>query len=168
MWNMGVRASLAQATRCNIAILNNDLELGPDFIANLSSGLRSHPGLAAVSANYDGREFPEKVQAVKGIAAGREDGTGGLAGFAFAVKGEIFQSGCPMFDERFQIWYGDNDFTNNLDKAGASYGIVGNATCTHIGGGSNTSGDGKGHRLTPELRALADEDARLYAEKWAQ
>lgn len=167
MWNKGVRASLAQATRCNIAILNNDLELGPDFLANLASGLRSHPGLAAVSANYDGREFPEKVQAVKGIAAGREDGTGGLAGFAFMVKGEIFQSGCPMFNESYELWYGDTEFCMNLDAAGASYGVVKEARCVHIGGGSNTSGDGKGHRLTPELSEAAERDRVKFEAKWA-
>lgn len=164
MWNMGIRQSLAESARCNIAILNNDLEIGPEFLERLAQGLRAHPSIAAVSPNYDGRDFPEKVQAVKGIAAGREDGTGGLAGFAFMVRGEVFTAGCPLFDERFHLWYGDNDFTDNLDAAGATYGIVKDATCVHIGGGSNTSG-GNGKRLNDEWKELVEEDRKLYEQK---
>lgn len=167
MWNMGVRNALSTSQRCNIAILNNDLILGDEFLTNLAQGLRAHPSVAAVSANYDNREFVEKVQAVKGIAAGREDGTGGLAGFAFMVRGEIFTAGCPMFDEEnFTLWYGDNDFTNNLDKAEAVYGIVRDAHVVHIDGGSKTSGDGKGKRLTPELQAVVEQDRKNYEAKW--
>jgi GT2 family glycosyltransferase len=167
MWNMGIRQSLATSQRCNIVVLNNDLILGDDFLNQLTKGLRSHPSLASVSANYDNRKMVELVQAVKGIAAGREDGTGGWAGFAFAVRGEIFTAGCPMFDEQFELWYGDNDFLLNLEKAEATYGIVRDAHVTHIGGGSNTSGDGKGKRLTPELEAVVEQDRVKFEKKHA-
>ncbi len=162
MWNLGIKEAISRNPRCNIAILNNDLELGEDFLKRLADGLRAHPQIAAVCPNYDGRVFPEKVQAVKGIAAGRMDGTGGLAGFAFMVRGEIFAAGCPLFDEGYHLWYGDNVFLDELDKADASYGIVRDCTVVHIGGGSNTSGDGKGKRLTPELAELVKEDEQRY------
>lgn len=164
MWNMGIRQSLATSQRCNIAILNNDLEIGPDFLSLLAQGLRAHPNIAAVSPNYDGRDFPEKVQAVKGIAAGREDGTGGLAGFAFMVRGEVFTAGCPMFDERLKLWYGDNLFTADLDASGATYGIVKEARCVHIGGGSNTSGDGEGKRLRDEWQSVVAKDREVFQQ----
>ncbi len=167
MWNAGIREALSRDERCNIVILNNDLELGDNFLAELTKGLRAHPSIAAVSANYDGRECAELVQAVRGIAAGREDGTGGLAGFAFAVRGELFASGFPMFDEQFEWYYGDTDFTLNLDAIGAVYGVARDAHCIHIGGGSQTSGDGQGHRLTPELAAAAERDRKRFEEKWS-
>lgn len=167
MWNAGIRESLGAAQRCNIAILNNDLELGDEFIPRMAEGLRAHPSIAAVCGNYDGREMIEKVQAVKGIAAGREDGTGGFAGFAFMVRGEVFTAGCPMFNEDYEIWYGDTDFCQNLDAAGATYGIVRDAHVTHIGGGSKTAGDGKGKRLSDEWAAAAERDRERFESKWS-
>jgi GT2 family glycosyltransferase len=166
MWNAGIKRAIAANPRCNIAILNNDIEIGPDFLQRLAAGLRARIDIAAVCGNYDGREFPELVQAVKGVAAGRMDGTGGLAGFAFMVKGEIFAAGCPMFDEDYEIWYGDTDFTRMLDAGQAIYGIVRDATVVHIDGGSKTAGDGKGKRLTPELAEAAERDRKRFEDKW--
>lgn len=166
MWNAGIKRALAESPRCNIAVLNNDLVLGDDFLARLAAGLRAHPTIAAVCGNYDGRHFPEQIQQVKGVAAGREDGTGGFAGFAFMVRGEIFAAGCPMFDEQYEIWYGDNDFTMTLDAGDAVYGIVRDATVVHIDGGSKTAGDGKGKRLRPELAEAAERDRARFEAKW--
>lgn len=166
MWNAGIRRALAENQRCNIAILNNDLEIGPEFLQRLAKGLRALPTIAAVSGNYDGREFPELVQQVKGVAAGRMDGTGGLAGFAFMVRGEIFAAGCPMFDEQYEIWWGDTDFTMTLDAGDAVYGIVRDAYVTHIDGGSKTAGDGNGKRLSPELEEAAKRDEARFLAKW--
>lgn len=171
MWNEGVKLALAENPRCNIAILNNDLELGPNFLQEMAKGLRLDPSFGAVSANYDNRNCPEFVQGVRGIAAGREDGSGGLAGFAFMVKGEIFAamiaSGMDPFDEQFELWYGDNDFTLRLDEAQVPYGIVRDAHVVHIGGGSNTSGDGVHRLANQELRDMAERDRVRFEKKWA-
>jgi hypothetical protein len=166
MWNAGIKRAIAENPRCNIAILNNDIEIGDHFLERLAEGLRALPTIAAVCGNYDGRKFPELVQQVKGIAAGREDGTGGFAGFAFMVRGEIFAAGCPMFDEDFEIWYGDNDFLLTLDAGDAVYGVVRDANVVHIDGGSKTAGDGQGKRLTPELAAAAERDRVRFEKKW--
>lgn len=167
MWNRGISEALTRNPRCNIAVLNNDIEVGDGFLQRLARGLRALPTIAAVCGNYDGREFPELVQQVRGIAAGREDGSGGFAGFAFMVRGEIFGAGCPMFDEQYEIWYGDNDFLLGLDAAGAVYGIVGDARVRHIDGGSKTAGDGQGKRLTDELAEAAERDRERFEAKWA-
>jgi hypothetical protein len=167
MWNMGIRESIARSTRCDVAILNNDLVLGDEFIARLSTGLRCHPSLISVCGNYDKRDFPEAVQACQGIAAGREDGTGGWAGFAFMVRGEVFQAGLPLFDEQFELWYADNDFILNIERGGGVYGIVKNAAVEHIGGGSKTSGDGVKRLATLELEAMAERDRIRFDAKWS-
>jgi GT2 family glycosyltransferase len=167
MWNAGIRQAIGTVTRCNVAILNNDLIVGDQFLTEMAKGLRCHPQLVAVSGNYDGRDFPEYVQAVQGIAAGRMDGSGGLAGFAFMVRGEAFQAGLPMFDEQFELWYGDNDFVLNIDRMGGVIGIVRDAHVTHIGGGSNTSGDGTSRLGSPELAAMAERDRVKFEKKWS-
>ncbi len=166
MWNAGINEALNRARRCNIAILNNDLILGDDFLEQMAKGLRCHPQLISVSANYDKRDCPEFVQAVKGVAAGRDDGTGGWAGFAFMIRGEAFEAGLPKFDEQFELWYGDNDFVLNIDRMGGVYGIVRDAHVEHIGGGSNTSGDGMKRLATPELEAMVERDRVKFEKKW--
>lgn len=139
MWNAGIAESLVMHPRVNIAFLNNDLELGPRFLPGLAEALRSDPYLAAVSPNYDGRTGPTRVIPVHGIAAGKEDGTGGLAGFAFMVRGELFRETGYRFPEWARWWFGDTDFALTCDALGLKLGVVRDTTVTHVHGGSQTS-----------------------------
>jgi glycosyltransferase involved in cell wall biosynthesis len=140
MWNAGITEALRRWPKANIAILNNDLKLGDNFLNGLAGQLRASPmqELVAVGPNYDGRWFDGDIKQVTGIAAGTENGTGGLPFFAFMVKGEFFTAGLPMFDENFGLWFGDNDFALTCDRMGLTYGIVKETTVEHIGGGSQT------------------------------
>lgn len=161
MWNEGIRRSLSLSPSCDIAILNNDLSVGPEFLSKLSQGLRSADLLGAVCPNYDGRAGSGVVP-LRGICAGRYDGTGGLAGFAFMVPGEAFASGFPFFDERLSWYFGDNDLVLSLEKAGAWYGMVTDCSVEHVGGGSQTSG-----WPPPEPLASAFKtDQDYFASKW--
>jgi GT2 family glycosyltransferase len=167
MWNAGIRKARRGYVSCNIAILNNDLNIGPNFLEGLAQHLRSSESLWVVSPNYDGRNFPGDIQGVKGIAAGRMDGTGGIAGFAFMVKGELFDHGLPLFDEQYEFWYGDTDFIQTVDALGGMCGIVRSVAVEHIDGGSKTAGDGTSRLKTPELQAKADRDRVRFEKKWA-
>lgn len=168
MWNAGIRKAKQQYAAFNIAILNNDLNIGPRFLEGLAEGLRSHEALWAVSPNYDGRDFEGDILAVKGIAAGRMNGTGGLAGFAFMVKGELYDHGLPLFDEQYELWYGDTDFAFTVDALGGVLGIVKGVTVEHIDGGSKTAGDGKSRLRSAEFRAMAERDRVRFEKKWQQ
>lgn len=137
MWTAG----MAEATRrhgglADLIFLNNDLRLGPQFCQRLIGGLRSAPGLMVASGNYDGRQGG-RVTPAEGICAGRYDGTGGLAGFAFAVRAEWaaryrFPEGCRWF-------YGDTDLALTVDSTpGVWQGVVTSALVQHVGGGSQT------------------------------
>jgi hypothetical protein len=95
------------------------------------------------------------------------DGTGGLAGFAFMVKGELFDHGLPLFWEELELWYGDNDFAANVESLGGMLGIVKHTTVEHIDGGSKTAGDGKKRLRSPELEAMAARDRVRFEEKWS-
>lgn len=138
MWNAGVEMALAEAgSNCNIAILNNDIKIDRGFLNGLSVALRSDPRVVAVCPNYDGRDFPAEMQQIHGICANRYDGTGGLAGFAFMVRGEWFADGY-RFPEELQWWFGDNDLVETITRAGGLMGLVKRVACEHIGGGSQT------------------------------
>lgn len=157
MWNRGLALALANAQPCNVAILNNDLKIGPEFLSGLARALRHDPLAAVVSPNYDGRDAQgADVQKVTDICAGRYDSTGGVAGFAMMLKGE----GGYRFPEQLAWWYGDNDLMCSAAAAGMHGLIALGVTCEHVGGGSQTAGDWSQHS------AQLEADRQWFVSKW--
>lgn len=157
MWNAGIAEALRQsAGLCDVVFLNNDLKLGDGFVTRLVDGLRSGPW-GAVSGNYDGRDG-DGVEQVHGICAERYDGTGGLAGFAFAVKGEFLSQ--YRFPTNARWWYGDNDLALTLDVSGIPYGIVTDAYVEHLGAG--TAKDWTDKKWQAQIAA----DRAAFKAKW--
>jgi GT2 family glycosyltransferase len=159
MWNAGCAEALRRWRKPNVAILNNDLKIGPGFLRALATGLRSEPDLIAVGPNYDGRELTEQVTQVRGICAARYDGTGGLPGFAFMVRGEAAEQR-PLFDEQYEYWYGDNDFLLTVEAAGLTYGLVRDATVEHIGGATDDL-------FAVETEPKKQRDRQRFEKKWS-
>lgn len=145
MWAHGVETARARSARCDIAILNNDLLVGPDFLDRLSSALRvredvwiSYPDVYGIG---EGRvaDFPLDCQTV--------------AGYAFMIRGDS-----PLaVDETFQFWYGDWDLEKQARAAGAKVVTVGGCYVQHLEPALST----RGERLE---QARADE--KLFAAKW--
>ncbi len=96
---------------------------------------------------------------VQGICAGRMDGTGGLAGFAFAVRSDFLDG--YRFPTDMSWWYGDNDLCLSIEQAGGWYGIVPDALVEHVGGGSKTE-----RPADWEERIAADRAA--FEAKWPE
>jgi GT2 family glycosyltransferase len=153
MWNDGVRRARERSPRCDVAILNNDLRLGPTFLSSLSSGLRSDAQLWAVSPAYDGREI-DGVELVRGTYK-----EGGLAGFAFMVRGEVFDA--IAFDEEFEWWFGDDDIVAQIESRGGKVGIVGATWVRHVNGGSQTLLD-----RVPTVWERLQRDYEHMVDKW--
>lgn len=161
MWNAGVAEGLRRSGgRCDLVFLNNDIIIGHDFCAGLRDALASG-GWVCVGANYDGRPGDGEVQQVHGICAERYDGTGGLGGFAFAVRSEWFATGY-RFPTDCKWWYGDNDLTLSMDVVGAPYGIATGVAVEHIGAG--TAGDWQDKKWSAQL----DADRQAFERKWAR
>jgi tetratricopeptide (TPR) repeat protein len=136
MWNDGVRmATAAAGSACDVAILNNDLAIGPDFLRGLSAALRSDDRLWAVSPNYDNR-LGSGVELTTSTAK-----NAGLAGFAFMVRGECFADGRLAFDEGYQWLFGDDDLVAQVEGAEARVGIALDTETRHLGGGSQSVRD---------------------------
>lgn len=165
MWNMGVKEVLATHPNDYIAILNDDLLLVSDkFFTKLVEPLDMMDDVWATCGNYD----------VPGYAMGKyrdiEDfyryttGTykdGGFAGFCFAIKGHAYLKGLPLFDTRFNIWYGDDDLVHNIHKLGKQTTMSNLALVEHLNGGSNSFGDRS--RFSNEENA---KDTEIYMKKW--
>lgn len=168
-WNLGADYALERhGHRVHIAFLNDDLCLGPGFMGAMSRALDSHPNLVAVSGNYDGRRATdaglgrnEPVQEVRDICAGRYDGTGGLAGFAFMTTGNLFTSGY-RFPEECKWWYGDNDMVGVVLAGGGKIGIAIRAEVEHLDGGSRT-----GDWASPEMAEQLAADRKAFEARWA-
>jgi GT2 family glycosyltransferase len=160
MWNAGAKWAMSLHPRANLLFLNNDIRIGPDFCHTLRNALRSDDELVAVCPNYDGRTLVEDVAQLHGICANRYDGTGGLAGFAFMVKSELFAAGWE-FPEDCKWWFGDNDLTLTIDQMGGWYGMAGGTTVEHLDGGGKT-----GKWDDPKMQAQLAADQAVFMEKW--
>jgi hypothetical protein len=159
MWNMAIdkakkKAKQLHADEWNLAILNNDLIIGPHFIAGLDAALRIDERLYAVCANYDNRVVDTPVKRVEGTY-----GKKGFAGFAFMVAGERLDAAGIRFDENYSWWYGDDDFVAQIDAAGGHYAMARDAKVVHLF--EQTASKNK-DRLQPTI----DKDRDYFFEKW--
>lgn len=155
MWNDGLE--LAQRRHSPAIFLNNDLRLDgkPEWVSRLCGPFDY--GWAALCPNYDGRIGHAAVEPVRGVAAGRMDGTGGLAGFAFAVAPAVAE--WYRFPTEAKWWYGDTDLARTLDDRDLACGMVLGVGVTHLGGGSQTARD---YDLEEQIRA----DREWFERKW--
>lgn len=159
MWNQGVKDTMIQNPDDYIAILNDDLILRADnFFSKLVEPLDIHEDIWATSANWDWREYPDYYQKWDTFPGTRKDN--GFAGFCFAVKGQAYQLGLPLFETRYQIWCGDDDFLVEIYKHGGKTAMAIEAKVEHIDGGSKSFGDLC--RLPNEINA---KDVELYMLK---
>ena len=161
MWNLGAAYAHEYHPRPNICFLNNDVRISEPFMGPLSDALEAGPpDLIAVCPNYDGR-VGAGVERLQGICAERYDGTGGLSGFAFMVRGSWFASGY-RFPEDAMWWYGDNDLLLTIEANGGWYGMAHGATCEHLDGGGRT-----GEWRSPEMQAQLERDRQAFERKWS-
>lgn len=141
----------------DIAILNDDIAVGPEFCARLHAGLYRNRLIAAVCPNYDGRAGKGFVQQ-QDICAGRYDGSGGFAGFAFAVSRDWLAAGGYRFPEECRIFFGDNDLVLAVARSGFALGMDLDVSCVHDEDSSGWD--------TPEFQALTAQDAEAFAARW--
>lgn len=152
MWQDGVERARHRSPGCDVAILNNDLVVGPDFLGALGRALHSDTKLWAVSPRYDDRSI-DGVEYVTGTWKG-----GGLAGFAFLVRGTAFDH--IAFDRSFHVWFGDDDLVAQIERLGRKVGITGDTWVEHVDGGSQTL-----RRRRGVIELLARDYERMIA-KW--
>lgn len=158
MWNMGV-GETAAAGYDVVAILNDDIIIGPNFLSNLVAPMDSDEDIWATSANWDGRDFDGEDMYFPGT---RKDN--GLCGFAFAVRMQAFIDGLEDFDENYTVWYGDDDFYRSITEVHQKKAVMAkHALVDHIGGGSRSFGD-----RSKYVTAENNRDQEYYLAKWSK
>ncbi len=107
MWNEGLERAqkAAEGLSFNVLVINDDVEVAPNLIAELERGLRSsEDGWAA---------FP--------------DDEGRPTGWCFMLRGEVGL----RIDERFEFWYGDTDLFRQVSSLGKKC-VVTEAQAHHL------------------------------------
>ena len=135
MWNFGIDFALQDPDCTAVAILNNDLALGPQALQRCAAALTDD--LVLTCPNYDRREASGLVYTNE-ICANRYDGTGGIAGFAMILSAKWLRDTGYRFPDDLTWWYGDNHLLVNVIESGYRAAIVTDATCVHLDGGGKT------------------------------
>jgi GT2 family glycosyltransferase len=158
MWNLGLRvaASRSRGGPHNVLVLNNDVVAGEGLVKTMAGVLRSDDSVAVVCPNYDGRPG-EGAQDVTDhpMHTGHYDGTEGLCGWAFMLRGEDGH----RFPEDLHWWFGDNDLLLETRRRGRRVAIALGASCRHLNSGTL--------RVQEEpYRTLVRLDRERFVAKW--
>ena len=159
--NVGVAAALNRGVRAArgelIALLNNDLELEPDWLGEMVAGLTRHPDAASVAcklrsyhdrARLDGTGdvvtrrieiYPRGRGEVDEGQYEQEEETLAPTGGAALYRASAF-SRVGLFDERFWAYFEDVDWGLRAQLAGLHSWYVPSAVAYHMGG-ATTGGD---------------------------
>lgn len=133
MWNDGWSKAQREFQNPHIAILNDDIYFNPYTLSYLSKVLRDYSNIAAVCPDYTISPKDDIGKyAVQYTAS--TFGHGGLAGFAFMLKGEL---DIPKIDETFRWWYGDDDLVKNIIASGYKIAILRGLPVYHNQGSSS-------------------------------
>jgi len=153
MWNDGAR--WATDIEADIMlVLNNDITWPPGALRVLAEALASTPpNVAAASPDMGATELrPTAIQDVMLTPTSQ-----GIVPWCFAIRPHFWQ----QIDERYHVWFGDDEFQNAIAEAGHRCIRVGGVPVFHPPGGDTTMS----HR--PGVAALRLEDQALYASKWS-
>lgn len=155
MWNDGLRVAQAAAEHrghkaWNVAVLNDDLRIEPDFLSLLDRGLRSDDNIWIAYPDFRGALKPGEVgQFDNPQLAGQT-----MSGYAFMLRGETgFR-----FDEQFEWWYGDSDLERTVRDQGKFVVAVGGCHVEHLHPMESTK--------DPVRLEQARSDEKKYAAKY--
>jgi len=159
MWNKGIIKCISDKDIEYICIFNDDLilDIKEDWFKSLLEPLKN-TNIWATCGNYN-QDIHDVSLDYKQVTGTYKDN--GFAGFCFAINKNAFLSGLSLFDEKFNWWYGDDDFVHNVHRLHKFTAVSCRAKMLHIDGGSKSV-----VQYTPEFNQMVEEDRMYYMEKW--
>jgi hypothetical protein len=115
MWNHGWELANQHQHPVNVAFFNNDIEWDEPIVGIMSERLRSQPGIGCVYTDYHS-DYTGPLHSLVSTFGTFKDG--GMAGFAFMLRGELAPSRVPYFDTNFKWWCGDDFIEMMIRRAG--------------------------------------------------
>lgn len=140
-----------------VALLNDDITINKHSLTEAHNVLFSDPTIGAVGLNYqrpltETSRFKPDFLETKGTYK-----DGGIWGCAFLLRSATWGN-VPPIDERYWLWYGDDELFINMNTHGWKCGLATNAAVLHEA--STTT------NMFPELRAKTVFDEQLFRSKF--
>lgn len=155
MWNHAWQTAAEQGYDC-VALLNDDITLCEGGLAIAASRFSENPHVGIVGLNYE-RPVSMGIGEAAYLEVSGSYRNHGIGGHAFLVRADTWGVAHPI-DERYHLWYGDDELFDNMQRAGFLLEIALGIPVDHER--STTSAK------FPALMALTARDAELYASKW--
>lgn len=102
MWNIGLGLSEFGS---HVFFVNDDVSLKDNCVSDLVAALDKDPTIGLISPQYAQVQLSNETES-RTTCRGRYDGTGGMAGFAMMLAGDLAQY--FAFNEDMKWWYGDD------------------------------------------------------------
>lgn len=119
VWNWAIRE-----TRGPLAILNDDVRLDAGALPAVLDAMAADENLVAVGFDYE--QLPaRRLRYCTGTYSQH-----GISGCAFVVDADR----CPLVDEQFEWWGGDDDLMVSIEAAGGSMAVLEGAHVEHWSG----------------------------------
>lgn len=155
LWNVGIaladsQAHRAGAGRWDIAILNSDVTIPPNWVETLSTAMRSTTAVLAYPDQHGGH------QQILHEESGPIDLRQRITGYAYMLRGE---TGLRL-DEDLAWWYGDDDLDWRAREAGGALLVPGIPVEHRCPNGSMYE--------RPELQEQAGRDRATFNAKWGR
>ena len=156
MWNDGW-AQASQGRFDAVALLNDDIQLAPGSLNEAFSVLMKNERTGLVGLNYERRtKLGVRASAGSRVVSGSYRNHG-IGGHAFLVKSSTWGT-VPPIDERYTLWYGDDELFANMELYGYQLEIALGAPVDHEE--STTT------NKHPELLAKTGADRDLFVSKF--
>lgn len=120
MWNNMI--CWGRDIKANVSILNDDISMAEGTLGKMAKALRSEDRYWICGTNYQELEGDEVIEVPVGTPR-----NGGISGWAFMVRAEV----CPLIDEGFKVWYGDDDLFWKIKEAGGRACVAREAVVEH-------------------------------------
>ncbi len=155
LWNIGIALADSAAHRVwagawDIAVLNSDVVVPPDWVETLSAAMRSTTAVLAYPDQHGG------TRQIMHTKAEPIDLRQRITGYAYLLRGE---AGLRL-DESMAWWYSDDDLCWRAREAGGGL-LVPGIPVEHRAPNISTS-------ERPELQEQAGRDRQTFAAKWGR
>jgi hypothetical protein len=156
MWNHAWMTASLREYDC-VALLNDDIVLHEKSLEVSYNVLMSSSEIGIVGLNYH-RSLDLGTDDTLGfVSTPGSYKDGGIWGCAFLVKSSLWGV-VPPIDERYHLWYGDDELFTNTRRCGYDVGIAKGAPVLHYP--STTT------NMHTELLARVGEDEILFKSKF--
>lgn len=155
MWNHAWQTAGENGYDC-VALLNDDITLCEGGLAIAASRFSENAHVGVVGLNYERPVVRGIGQALYREVSGSYRNHG-IGGHAFLVRASTWGVAEPI-DERYHLWYGDDELFGNIQRAGFTLEIALGVPVDHQTSTTSVK--------YPELMAKTAQDGELYASKW--